>query len=210
MINITYAITVCNELNEITNLINFLHPKIQKDDEILIQYDEDGVTKEVMDYLKIISQIHPNEIKVIGFPLNKDFASYKNNLKNNAKGIFIFQIDADEIPSESLIENIHQFLEYNKDVDLYFVPRVNTVEGLTEEHIQKWGWNVNERGWINFPDYQTRIYRRTSEIEWQGKVHERIVGFNTMTVLPAEEEYVLYHPKDIERQERQNALYETI
>jgi hypothetical protein len=210
MINITYAITVCNELNEITNLINFLHPKIQKDDEILIQYDEDGVTKEVMDYLKIISQIHPNEIKVIGFPLNKDFASYKNNLKNNAKGIFIFQIDADEIPSESLIETIHQFLEYNKDVDLFFVPRVNTVEGLTDEHIQKWGWNVNERGWVNFPDYQTRIYRRTSEIEWQGKVHERIVGFNTMTVLPAEEEYVLYHPKDIERQERQNALYETI
>ena len=210
MINITYAITVCNELNEITNLINFLHPKIQKDDEILIQYDEGGVSKEVMDYLKIISQIHPNQIKVIGFPLNKDFASYKNNLKNNAKGIFIFQIDADEIPSESLIENIHQFLEYNKDVDLYFVPRINTVVGLTEEHIQKWGWNVNEKGWINFPDYQTRIYRRTSEIEWQGKVHERIVGFNTMTVLPAEEEYALYHPKDIERQERQNAYYETI
>ena len=210
MINITYAITVCNELNEITNLINFLHPKIQKDDEILIQYDEGGVSKEVMDYLKIISQIHPNQIKVIGFPLNKDFASYKNNLKNNAKGIFIFQIDADEIPSESLIENIHQFLEYNKDVDLYFVPRINTVVGLTEVHIQKWGWNVNEKGWINFPDYQTRIYRRTSEIEWQGKVHERIVGFNTMTVLPAEEEYALYHPKDIERQERQNAYYETI
>ena len=210
MINITYAITVCNELNEITNLINFLHPKIQKDDEILIQYDEGGVSKEVMDYLKIISQIHPNEIKVIGFPLNNDFASYKNNLKNNAKGIFIFQIDADEIPSESLIENIHQFLEYNKDVDLYFVPRINTVEGLTEEHIQKWGWGVNEKGWINFPDYQTRIYRRTSEIHWVNKVHERIVGFNTMTVLPAEEEYALYHPKDIERQERQNAYYETI
>jgi hypothetical protein len=210
MINITYAITVCNELNEITNLINFLHPKIQKDDEILIQYDEDGVTKEIMDYLKIISQIHPNEIKIIGFPLNKDFASYKNNLKDNAKGIFIFQIDADEIPSESLIENIHDFLEANKEVDLFFVPRVNTVEGLTDEHIQRWGWNVNERGWVNFPDYQTRIYRRTSEIHWQGNVHERIVGFNTMTVLPAEEEYVLYHPKDIERQERQNALYETI
>jgi hypothetical protein len=210
MINITYAITVCNELNEITNLINFLHPKIQKDDEILIQYDEDGVTKEVMDYLKIISQIHPNEIKIIGFPLNKDFASYKNNLKDNAKGIFIFQIDADEIPSESLIENIHDFLEANKEVDLFFVPRVNTVEGLTDEHIQRWGWNVNERGWVNFPDYQTRIYRRTSEIHWQGNVHERIVGFNTMTVLPAEEEYVLYHPKNIERQERQNALYETI
>lgn len=210
MIDITYAITVCNELNEITNLINFLHPRIQKGDEILIQYDEDSVTKEVLDYLKIISQIHPNEIKVIGFPLNGDFASYKNNLKDNAKGIFIFQIDADEIPSEYLIENIHQFLEYNKDVDLYFVPRVNTVDGLTEEHIQKWRWNVNESGWVNFPDYQTRIYRRTSEIHWVNKVHERIVGFNTMTVLPQEEDYCLYHHKGIQRQEKQNAYYDTL
>lgn len=210
MINITYAITVCNELNEITNLINFLQPRIQKGDEILIQYDEDNVTNEVLDYLKIISQIHPNEIKVIGFPLNNDFASFKNNLKDNAKGIFIFQIDADEIPSEYLVENIHQFLEYNKDVDLYFVPRVNTVEGLTEEHIQKWGWKVNEKGWVNFPDYQTRIYRRTSEIHWVNKVHERIVGFNTMTVLPQEEDYCLYHHKEIQRQEKQNAYYHTL
>jgi esterase/lipase len=210
MINITYAITVCNELNEITNLINFLHPRIKSDDEILIQYDEDSVSKEVLDYLKIISQLHKNEIKVIGFPLNGDFASYKNNLKDNSKGIFIFQIDADEIPSEYLMENIHSFLEYNKDVDLYFVPRVNTVEGLTDEHIQKWRWNVNEKGWVNFPDYQTRIYRRTSEIHWVNKVHERIVGFNTMTVLPSEEDYCLYHHKEIQRQEKQNAYYETL
>ena len=210
MINITYAITVCNELNEITNLINFLHPRIKLDDEILIQYDEDSVSKEVLDYIKIISQLHKNEIKVIGFPLNGDFASYKNNLKDNSKGIFIFQIDADEIPSEYLMENIHSFLEYNKDVDLYFVPRVNTVEGLTTEHIQKWRWNVNERGWVNFPDYQTRIYRRTSEIHWVNKVHERIVGFNTMTVLPSEEDYCLYHHKEIQRQEKQNAYYETL
>jgi esterase/lipase len=210
MIDITYAITVCNELNEITNLVNFLHPRIEKNDEILIQYDEDSVTKGVMDYLTILTQLHTNQIKVIGFPLNGDFASYKNNLKNNAKGIFIFQIDADEIPSEYLIENIHDFIEYNKDVDLYFVPRVNTVEGLTDEHIQKWRWNVNEKGWVNFPDYQTRIYRRTSEIHWINKVHERIVGFNTMTVLPSEEDYCLYHHKQIQRQEKQNAYYETL
>ena len=143
MIDITYAITVCNELNEITNLVNFLHPRIEKNDEILIQYDEDSVTKEVMDYLNILSQLHTTQIKVIGFPLNGDFASYKNNLKDNAKGIFIFQIDADELPSEYLIENIHQFLEYNKDVDVYFLPRVNTVEGLTDEHIKQWGWIRN-------------------------------------------------------------------
>lgn len=210
MINVTYAITVCNELEEITKLINFLHPRIKKEDEILIQYDSDSVTTEVKDYLTILSQLHNSNIKVIEFPLNKDFASFKNNLKNHANGIFIFQIDADEIPSEYMVDNIHQFLQDNKEVDLFFVPRINTVEGITKSHIEKWGWKVNENGWINFPDYQTRLYRRTSEIEWVGNVHERIVGYRIISPLPAEEDFCLYHHKQIERQEKQNALYETI
>ena len=210
MINITYAVTVCNELEEITKLINFLHPRIKSDDEILIQYDEDTTTDVVKNYLTIISQLHNTNIRVISFPLNNDFASFKNNLKNHANGVFIFQIDADEIPSEYLIENLSDFIEYNKDVDLFFVPRINMVEGLTPKHIKKWRWNVNDKGWVNFPDYQTRIYRRTSEIEWTGKVHETIVGYNTLSVLPSEEEYCLYHPKKIERQEKQNAYYDTL
>ena len=210
MINITYAITVCNELEEITKLVDFLKDKIDKDDEILIQYDADSATDAIKNYLKIVSQLHNSNIKVIGFPLNKDFASYKNNLKNHANGMFIFQIDADETPSEYLMENIKDILEYNKDVDLFFVPRVNTVDGLTADHIKKWNWQVNDLGWVNFPDYQTRLYRRTSEIEWQGKVHERIIGYNTLSVLPQEEQYCLYHPKKIDRQEKQNAYYDTI
>ena len=210
MVNITYAITVCNELEEITKLINFLQPRIESDDEILIQYDSDSATREVTDYLRILSQLHNSNIKVIEFPLNNDFASFKNNLKDNASGIFIFQIDADEIPSEYLVTNLHELLDYNKDVDLFFVPRVNTVEGLTKEHIEKWRWNLNDKGWVNFPDYQTRLYRRTSEIRWEGKVHERIVGYNTLSVLPQEEEFSLYHHKQIERQEKQNDYYDTI
>ena len=210
MINITYAVTVCNELEEITKLINFLHPRIKSDDEILIQYDEDSATDAVKQYLLIISQLHNTNIRVISYPLNNDFASFKNNLKDNSNGIFIFQIDADEIPSDYLVENLSDFIEYNKDVDLFFVPRINTVEGLTPKHIKKWGWNVNDKGWVNFPDYQTRIYRRTSEIQWVGKVHERIIGYNTLSVLPSEENYCLHHPKQIERQEKQNAYYDTL
>jgi hypothetical protein len=210
MINITYAITVCNELEEITKLVDFLKDRIKKDDEILIQYDEINVTDAIKNYLMILSQLHTDTIKVIGYPLNDDFASFKNNIKNNASGIFIFQIDADEIPSEYLVENLSEFIEFNKDVDLFFVPRINTVEGLTQKHIKKWKWNVNDNGWVNFPDYQTRIYRRTSEIQWVGKVHERIIGYNTLSILPSEEQYCLYHPKQIERQEKQNAYYDTI
>jgi hypothetical protein len=210
MINITYAVTVCNELEEITKLINFLHPRIKPEDEILIQYDKDSTTDAVKQYLLIISQLHNTNIRVISYPLNNDFAAFKNNLKDNSNGIFIFQIDADEIPSDYLVENLSDFIEYNKDVDLFFVPRINTVEGLTPKHIKKWAWNVNDKGWVNFPDYQTRIYRRTSEIQWVGKVHERIIGYNTLSVLPSEEDYCLYHPKQIERQEKQNAYYDTL
>jgi hypothetical protein len=42
------------------------------------------------------------------------------------------------------------------------------------------------------------------------KVHERIVGFESYTSLPAEEIYCIKHLKTIERQERQNSYYDTL
>lgn len=205
---ISYAITVHNELKEITSLINFLHTRIDVEDEIVIQYDEPNVTKEVLDYLRVIESLH-KQIKIVPFPLNKDFASYKNNLKQHCSGDYIFQIDADEIPNELLVQYLKQILETN-DVDILFVPRVNTVDGITQNHIDKWGWKLNERGWVNFPDYQTRIYRNTKDVQWMNKVHERITGYNTFSALPPQEEYSLYHHKEIQRQEKQNELYNTI
>ena len=205
---ISYAITVCNELEEITKLLNFLQTHIRKEDEIVIQYDETSVTDEVMDYLKLMDSMHENH-KVIGFPLNKDFASFKNNLKSHCSKDYIFQIDADEIPHEYLVEYLPTLLDSNP-VDIIFVPRVNTVEGLTNEHIQKWGWKVNEKGWVNWPDYQTRIYKNTEDVTWMNKVHERITGYNTFSNFPSEEKWSLYHHKQIDRQEQQNEFYETI
>ena len=209
MINVTYAITVCNELTEITTLIDFLKDKIGEEDEILIQYDSDSATDAVKNYLDIISQIHVSKIKVIGFPLNKDFATYKNELIKHCSGEYIFQIDADEIPNIDLLSMLPSILESNPDVDVYLVPRINTVSGITEEHIQKWRWDFkNDR--INFPDYQWRIYKNIPTIKWINKVHERLDGFKTYTTLPAQDEFCLLHPKTIERQEKQNEFYNTL
>ena len=205
--NISYAITVHNELDELTKLLDFLNNNIREEDEIVVQYDEVGVTDEVMEFLKVKKQIHG--YTVVGFPLNKDFASYKNNLKANCTKDYIFQIDADEIPHEVMVAYLPQVLEDNP-VDIVFVPRVNTVNGLTQEHITKWGWNVNEKGWVNFPDYQTRIYKNTDEVTWMNKVHEKITGYSTFSNFPAEEHWSLYHPKQIDRQEKQNQFYTTI
>jgi len=204
---ISYAITVHNELEELMKLLDFLNNNIREEDEIVIQYDEGGVTDEVLEFLKIKKEIHG--YTVIGFPLNKDFASYKNNLKQNCTGDFIFQIDADEIPHEVMLQYLPQVLEDNP-VDIIFVPRVNTVDGLTQQHIDKWRWNVNEKGWVNWPDYQTRIYKNTEDVTWMNKVHEKITGYDTFSNFPAEEHWALYHPKKIDRQEKQNQFYETI
>jgi glycosyltransferase involved in cell wall biosynthesis len=130
-------------------------------------------------------------------------------LTSHCTGDFIFQIDADEYLPEEFIDLLHQILEANPEVDLYYVPRINTVSGLTEEHIQKWGWRV-QNGRVNYPDYQGRIYRNSSEIKWENKVHEKIVGFKQYTALPEVDALSLIHPKTIERQERQNAYYETL
>ena len=204
---ISYAITVCNELEELTKLLNFLQVYIRKEDEIVVQYDEQSVTDDVKDYLNLMEKMH--NYTIVGFPLNKDFASFKNNLKQNCTKDYIFQIDADEIPHEALVEYLPQILDDNP-VDVVFVPRVNTVEGLTQEHIQKWRWNVNEKGWVNWPDYQMRIYKRTDDVVWMNKVHEKITGYDTFSNFPAEESWSLYHPKEIKRQEKQNQFYETI
>jgi len=93
---------------------------------------------------------------------------------------------------------------------MFLVPRVNTVEGLTQEHINKWRWNVNESGWVNWPDYQTRIIQNSQKIKWQNKVHEQIVGISTKGALPMEEEWCLYHHKHIDKQEHQNKFYDTL
>ena len=202
---ISYAVTVCNEFIEIQRLLTFLIDRKQPQDEIVVFYDTNNGTSEVERYLTILG----SGIRRVGYHFDGHFGHMKNALTEACLGDYIFQIDADEIPNEVLMDNIHQILEEN-DVDVILVPRVNTVEGLTQEHIQKWGWNVNEKGWVNFPDPQWRIYKNKKSIRWENKVHEKLVGYNTISNLPWAEEFSLYHPKEIQRQERQNEYYETL
>jgi len=201
---ISYAITVCNELEEIKRLIPFLLEHKRLEDEIVVLWDENGDLK-VWEY--VISIPEPKHFRDY---FNKNFAEWKNKLSLICEGDYIFQIDADEIPHEYLIESLPEILETNSEVEVYVVPRVNTVEGLTSEHIAKWGWHVNENGWVNWPDYQWRIYKNTPDIKWKNKVHEVIEGHKTMAQLPAYEDLALYHPKTIQRQEKQNNFYSTL
>ena len=135
-----------------------------------------------------------------------DFSAQKNSVIENCSGDYIFHIDADEYPNEELLLNLKLILEVN-DVDLIWIPRVNTVEGITDEHIQKWGWRVNDKGWVNYPDYQARVFRNDEKIRWVRPVHEYISGCKTHAHLPPHEELSLYHHKTIDKQEEQNRFY---
>ena len=209
---ISYAIPVCNEHEELKRLLEFLVQNIEKNDEIVVQCDQGNTTSEVYKVLNLFQAPVglKDPIKVIEFPLKGDFSSFKNNLKENCSGDWIFQIDADELPHESLTVNLKELLKVNPTTDLFLIPRVNTVDGLTQGHINQWRWNVNEKGWVNWPDYQTRIVQNNPKIQWAGKVHEVLVGHENYALLPQEEEWCLYHPKHILRQEAQNKYYDAL
>ena len=202
---LSYAIPVCNEWIQLEYLLDYLFKNKREQDEIVIQCDEGNTTSSVYQVLKQFSDY--KQLKVIEFPLNKDFASFKNNLKDACSGDYIFQIDADEYPDDYLMATVEEVIKMNDSVDVFWVPRINKVEGLTQEHINKWRWNVDQDGRVNFPDYQCRILKNVKRIKWKNKVHEVLTGHKSESHLPANDEYCLIHLKDIKRQEKQNELY---
>ena len=206
---ISYGITVKDELNELQRLIQFLIGNKRPDDEIVILYDSFGGSKGVEEWLRANS-VSNNQYSWHSRRFDNHFADHKNYLNSLCSGDYIFQIDADELPHENLISQLPLVLENNPSVQLYSIPRVNTVEGLTPQHIQKWGWSVNEQGWVNWPDYQMRVYKNEPSVMWANKVHEVIVGHKQYSYVPMQGEWALYHPKTIERQEKQNDYYNTL
>ena len=202
---ISYAITVCDELKEIKHLLDFLIQNKREKDEIVVLLDDSNSTKEIESLLHSYRN-NKHIILYIDY-FEGHFADWKNKLTTFCSGDYIFQIDADEIPHRFLLDNLLSILENNSDLEVFLVPRVNTVEDLTLDHIQKWGWNVDNKERVNWPDYQWRIWKNKPEIKWINKVHERLDGFKTYTSLPDNESYALFHPKTIERQEKQNEFY---
>jgi hypothetical protein len=204
---ISFAITVCNELSEIKTLLPFILKNKREEDEVVVLYDEKNGNEDVISFLKTFT--NSQSLKIHRDLFEDDFASWKNKLNSYCEGDYIFQIDADEMISEYLIKNVNEIINLNPEVDLFYIARKNIVDGLTEEHITKWKWRVNELGWVNFPDYQGRIYKKG--LEWYGKVHERISSGRIYSLLPTDDEnFFISHIKTITRQEKQNNYYDNL
>ena len=204
--NISYSILTHNETDALEDLLEFLGANKKEQDEIVVldDYSRDETLGILTKYKEKYGVIWEQR------KLNKNFGEQKNYLNSLCSGDFIFNLDADERPPKFLFENLHAFLEQNPDVDAYWVPRVNTVDGITDEHINRWGWNVNDRGWINWPDWQLRIYRNVEWINWINPVHETVIGFKNFSHFPEDERFAIRHHKIIENQEKQNDFYRNI
>ena len=199
---ISYGITVHNEAEELIKLLEVLNKNIDEEDEIVVCVDGDDEKVEAV----LGEYLSENKAIVYKRKLSKDFSAQKNSVIEKSSGDYVFHIDADEYPNEILIQQLKQILEMN-DVDLVWIPRVNTIEDMKEEHIKRWGWRVTENGWVNYPDYQARVFRNDEKIRWTRPLHEYITGCKTYSHLPPQEELSLYHPKTIEKQEKQNIFY---
>lgn len=235
---ISYLIPVHNEHKELDLLLNHLYPYLLHEDEIIIQGDQGKVTPEVISVIRTAMMKHG--VKYVEFPLRRDFATFKNNLLKQGSGTHLFLIDADELPHPRLLENIHWLTEENPKTDIFVLPRVNIVKGLTWEWSKKWGWNVvkvpvpdddytskildiygaktEDISLVNPMDYQQRIFKKSANIRYQNKVHERIDDTGkSWSVLPHQNDdgemtfvWSLFHVKTLERQVRQNEFYSSI
>lgn len=209
MKTISYAVTAHNEHIELERLLDILNDNIRPVDEIVVQLDITA-TVEVRRVAEKYSNGAAYKYGVVFFELNSDFAGFKNNLSKHCTKDYIFQIDADEYPNELLLQSLPDILELNDSIEVYLVPRINTVAGLTQAHVTKWGWRIDEQQRVNFPDFQWRIWKNNGKIHWINKVHERLNGFLEYTALPDADQFCLYHPKHISRQQLQNELYNKI
>ena len=200
---ISYSILTHNETTTLEKLLKFLIKYKQPQDEIVIldDYSDNEKTKAILDFYVSTENIVFEQRNLL-----QDFGSQKNYLKKMCSGDYSFNLDADEMISRWFMADIHEILEGNP-VDLIFLPRVNTVKGITEEHCRMYGYKINERGWINYPDWQGRIFRNRPNIRWEKPVHEQLVGFQTYAHLPTEHKYSITHSKTIERQVEQNKFY---
>jgi hypothetical protein len=202
---ISYAITCCTELEELSILIPFLIENKREEDEIVVLWDQTKNDEELRNFLQNQLNINFHQGAFDG-----NFADWKNTLNSYCNGDYIFNIDADEMITETFITTIPTIIENNPEVEFYWVPRENYVTGLTLEHIQTWGWRVDVQNRVNYPDYQGRIYKKSPDIKWQNKVHEVLKGYKQYATLPEVSQLSINHTKTIEKQEKQNNYYNTL
>ena len=207
---ISYCVTVYNEIEEVSRLLPLLkNVKKDFDELVIIQTFKNDNEKITESYAAIEKICKLYADKYSSFHFQNNFAALKNYMTRQASQPYIFNLDADEWMFEHILQELRQEI-VSIGIDLVFLPRINTVDGLTKEDIKKWNWTINEKGWVNWPDYQPRIYKNNRQILWAGSVHERLEGYKSSAAVNDDGRVAIIHHKNIDRQRAQNNFYDKI
>jgi hypothetical protein len=194
---LSYAITVCNESKELYSLISFLKKMKDSEDEINILVDSLHVTTNVRNVL----EFHKDAIVVNERDFDGDFSKHRNFHNFKCSGDYIFLIDADEMPQENLLKRVKEIINETKG-DVIMVPRINIHPGSTKEWLTKNQFTANEMGWINWPDYNCRIFKNDpTKICFANSLHESITGYEKRVALNPLPELAIWHIKSVEKQD---------
>ena len=195
-IKITYTIQVCNESRELFSLLNFLIKTIDYVDNIHVVVDSLHKTEKVQ---KVIDHFK-EYISVFERPFDS-FGKNSQYHTDIATGDYIFGIDADEMPQELLIKTIKQIIETTES-EIIFIPRINIHPGMTQEFLHACKqFKVNEMGWINWPDFQGRVYKNVDYIKWTDEIHTKLSGSDKVIALKPIPQIALWHIKSMEKQQ---------
>ena len=138
-IKVSYTILTHNETTSLITLLDALNKYKTMWDEVVIVDDY----SDNLETIKIINHAEEEyKFKVLRNKLNGDFASQKNFAASKCTNEYIFNIDADEMMSDFFFEHFKEIIFLNLNVEMYRLPRINTVEGLTLKHIERWRWQI--------------------------------------------------------------------
>jgi glycosyltransferase involved in cell wall biosynthesis len=198
---LSYLVTCHNETSSLDKLLSKLVQNRKDNHEIVLldDYSDNPETLDIIQKYKEQTSFHQHR-------LDRNYGAHKNYGIEQCKGNWIFQLDGDEYPTDLLLENIDAVLESNNNNEVLWLPRLNYFAGVTELDVKTWGWNYQD-GMINYPDYQSRIYRNLSHIRYQRRLHEKVEGFKTYTFVPPQKDYAIVHEKTIEKQRQTNLNY---
>jgi glycosyltransferase involved in cell wall biosynthesis len=222
-VKVSYLITTHNETDSLRKLIDVIKRHITDGHECVI-LDDHSTNDETLAILTEVGA-HPR-ISVAQHKLNGDYGAHKNAGIEHCAGKWIFQIDADEYPSEGLISNIDAIVDSNDENEVLWLPRVNLFHGVTDVDAKQWGWRLSsfsdithnkvvsdeymdvvDLQIVNFPDFQSRLFRNEPHIRYQRRLHEKVEGFKSYTFIPPQVDIALIHKKTMETQRNTNRRY---
>lgn len=173
---------VKDEIALLPRLLEYVSPWM---DEIIVvdTGSTDGTLEVARQYTDRVFQVH----------LDHNFSVARNFGLSKAKREWIFHLDADEWPTETLLNWLVRFVGDRKSTQYEGVAirRHNTVGGE----------NIGDMTY----EYHIRFFRRMYRFE--GRVHERINAADRH-VIRAPRMAIIEHFKSAARQERQNKFYE--